>query len=99
MQTRCFTILVVGSLLVTAATAIRAGEGGNRDFDREVAPLLARRCLDCHSGPDPKAASTFRSGTRRRGRQERQGDRSGKARREPALGAGRGRRDAAVIAA
>ncbi len=29
--------------------------GGDRiDFDREVAPLLARRCLDCHSGADPK---------------------------------------------
>lgn len=24
------------------------------DFDRQVAPILARRCLDCHSGPDPK---------------------------------------------
>ena len=24
------------------------------DFDREVAPLLARRCLDCHSGPKPR---------------------------------------------
>lgn len=23
-------------------------------FDREVAPILARRCLDCHSGTDPK---------------------------------------------
>jgi Protein of unknown function (DUF1553)/Protein of unknown function (DUF1549)/Concanavalin A-like lectin/glucanases superfamily/Planctomycete cytochrome C len=25
------------------------------DFDRQVAPLLARRCLDCHSGADAKA--------------------------------------------
>src|SRR6266566_1856092 len=25
-----------------------------RDFDRTVAPLLIRRCLDCHSGPKPK---------------------------------------------
>jgi hypothetical protein len=24
------------------------------DFDTEIAPLLARRCLDCHSGPAPK---------------------------------------------
>jgi len=24
------------------------------DFDRAVAPLLVRRCLDCHSGPKPK---------------------------------------------
>jgi hypothetical protein len=24
------------------------------DFDKQVAPLLARRCLDCHSGAEPK---------------------------------------------
>ncbi len=24
------------------------------DFDRTIAPLLAKRCLDCHSGPDAK---------------------------------------------
>jgi hypothetical protein len=24
------------------------------DFDRTVAPILARRCFDCHSGSDPK---------------------------------------------
>src|SRR5437764_1169122 len=24
------------------------------DFDRDVAPLLVRRCLDCHSGPEAK---------------------------------------------
>jgi len=24
------------------------------DFDRDVAPLLARRCFDCHSGAEPK---------------------------------------------
>lgn len=24
------------------------------DFDREIAPLLAARCLDCHAGPKPK---------------------------------------------
>ena len=35
-------------LLVSRATAAPP------DFDREVAPLLAARCLDCHSGPKPK---------------------------------------------
>jgi Protein of unknown function (DUF1553)/Protein of unknown function (DUF1549)/Planctomycete cytochrome C/Concanavalin A-like lectin/glucanases superfamily len=25
-----------------------------REFDAKVAPILARRCLDCHSGSDPK---------------------------------------------
>ncbi len=24
------------------------------DFDKDVVPVLARRCLDCHSGADPK---------------------------------------------
>ena len=28
--------------------------GHGRDFDAKVAPILARRCLDCHSGSDPK---------------------------------------------
>ncbi|MBY0229821.1 MAG: DUF1549 domain-containing protein, partial [Gemmataceae bacterium] len=26
------------------------------DFQRDIAPLLARRCLECHSGADPKGA-------------------------------------------
>ena len=26
----------------------------SREFDAKVAPILARRCLDCHSGSDPK---------------------------------------------
>jgi hypothetical protein len=29
-------------------------EPRNREFDAVVAPILARRCLDCHSGSDPK---------------------------------------------
>ena len=28
--------------------------GSRTDFDRDVAPVLARRCLECHSGADPK---------------------------------------------
>src|SRR4051794_37615841 len=43
---------LLASLLFLAIPAAR-GEGAP-DFDREVAPLLARRCLDCHSGPAPK---------------------------------------------
>jgi len=31
-----------------------AGAAEASDFDRNVAPILARRCLDCHSGTDPK---------------------------------------------
>ncbi|WP_161625804.1 DUF1553 domain-containing protein [Singulisphaera acidiphila] len=33
------------------------------NFDREVAPILARRCLDCHSGPEPKGGLDLSSRT------------------------------------
>ena len=46
-----------------------ASAQGVIDFDRMVAPLLAERCLDCHSGAKPKGnldltrkTSTFRGG-------------------------------------
>src|SRR5439155_24232980 len=42
-------LLVV--LLLASPAAARAGPP---DFDRDVAPLLAARCLDCHRGPKPK---------------------------------------------
>ena len=35
-------------------TGMRAESADQPDFDRAVAPVLARRCLDCHSGTDPK---------------------------------------------
>ena len=31
-----------------------AGRSHAIDFDRDIAPLLARRCLDCHSGTKPE---------------------------------------------
>jgi hypothetical protein len=40
-------------LLWWVACASASADDGP-DFDREVAPLLASRCLDCHSGPEPK---------------------------------------------
>ena len=46
-------VLAVASLIATAAGPdSRADDAPG--FDAEVAPILARRCLDCHSGPDPK---------------------------------------------
>lgn len=30
------------------------------DFDRQIAPLLARRCLDCHSGEEPEGGLRLR---------------------------------------
>ena len=40
--------------LLAISAAVCAGERPAGDFDQKVAPILARRCLDCHSGPDPK---------------------------------------------
>ncbi|AMV17823.1 DUF1553 domain-containing protein [Planctomyces sp. SH-PL14] len=36
------------------ASGLRAETERAVDFDRDVAPLLSRRCLDCHGGADPK---------------------------------------------
>jgi Protein of unknown function (DUF1553)/Protein of unknown function (DUF1549)/Planctomycete cytochrome C len=48
-------IAVCSSLLLAGAIASADGpEPARTDFDAKVAPILARRCLDCHSGPDPK---------------------------------------------
>ncbi len=33
---------------------IAADEGSIQDFDRHIAPLIAQRCLTCHSGEEPK---------------------------------------------
>ncbi len=44
---RCLAVLLLALLPAT----IRAAPP---DFDRQVAPLLASRCLDCHRGPKPK---------------------------------------------
>ena len=54
---RRFTALTC--LVLAAGMLGRAEEPGRRatvkvDFDRVVAPVLARRCLDCHSGSKPK---------------------------------------------
>src|SRR5262249_42634428 len=45
-------LAMLSKLALSAMLAM--GEGAGIDFDRAVAPLIARRCLDCHSGPDPK---------------------------------------------
>jgi Protein of unknown function (DUF1553)/Protein of unknown function (DUF1549)/Planctomycete cytochrome C len=44
-----FLILAGASI----APAVGPGDAG-REFDASVAPILARRCLDCHSGTDAK---------------------------------------------
>jgi hypothetical protein len=44
---RCFGILLIFLGVASAAAA-------PPDFDVQIAPLLAARCLDCHSGAEPK---------------------------------------------
>src|SRR5205823_5642388 len=52
------TVLSVIVAAVAASGGVRAGGGdggpGAPDFDRTVAPILARRCLGCHVAPEPK---------------------------------------------
>jgi hypothetical protein len=48
-----FTLLVVSVLVCELSLRADKPDAGVA-FDREVAPLLVRRCLDCHSGPVPK---------------------------------------------
>jgi len=47
-----------GSAFILVLGLVLEGEGTDRgsrpDFDRDVAPILAERCLDCHGGPKPK---------------------------------------------
>ena len=45
----CRRIAIVVLLLATSPARAEAP-----DFDTQVAPILARRCLDCHSGAEPK---------------------------------------------
>jgi hypothetical protein len=42
------------SLLLVLVLPVVGGSAEPPDFDRAVAPLLATRCLDCHSGTDAK---------------------------------------------
>ena len=46
------TATILGLAIASALTG-PAGAAAP-DFDGRVAPILARRCLDCHSGPEPK---------------------------------------------
>ncbi len=45
--------LLSAALLATGAGEVAASR--EVDFDRDVLPILAAKCLGCHSGPSPKA--------------------------------------------
>ncbi|WP_152054021.1 DUF1553 domain-containing protein [Tautonia marina] len=47
--------LIVAATLLYGPVAIGQPDAPPAfEFDQSVAPILAARCLDCHSGPDPK---------------------------------------------
>src|SRR3954454_13980174 len=47
-------LLPLACLSIAAAPLARGEDQPAAGFDASVATILARRCLDCHSGPDPK---------------------------------------------
>ena len=64
------------TVLSGSKAAADGARGQTRDFDAKVAPILARRCLDCHSGADPKGKLDLsRRASALRGGEERAGDR------------------------
>jgi hypothetical protein len=53
MNLRCVKTFIGLFILVPLAVSVRADEP-SESFDRTIAPLLASRCLECHSGLEPK---------------------------------------------
>src|SRR5262245_60123782 len=51
LRRRIWCLLIL--FCAISAESIRAAENGP-NFDRQVAPILASRCLECHSGAEPK---------------------------------------------
>ncbi|HIA19206.1 MAG TPA: hypothetical protein EYN70_07280, partial [Planctomycetaceae bacterium] len=47
---RCF----LGLIVLLSPTVVSADETAGEFFDQQVAPLLVRRCLECHNGFDLK---------------------------------------------
>lgn len=51
----CLSMLLAGLLLNRSPESVLAdAPKGKLDFDRDVAPLLASKCLECHSGVGPE---------------------------------------------
>ena len=48
------TLFVLSLVIVASTNFAAAGDEPPVTFDREIAPLLVRRCLDCHSGAEKK---------------------------------------------
>ena len=58
------SLLTIAIVLIGCPTMVRGDDAAARRFDMTVAPILIQRCLECHSGADPKGKldlSTSRS--------------------------------------
>ncbi len=64
-ERRAYANLALCALLVCVALAgeIAADEVALQDFDHHIAPLIAQRCLTCHSGNEPKGKLDLSSRT------------------------------------
>ena len=54
VNVRVGLLVLMGSLLAAFPSFVVAVDEPPVTFDREIAPLLVRRCLDCHSGGEKK---------------------------------------------
>ena len=54
VNVRVGLLVLMGSLLAAFPSFVVAVDEPPVTFDREIAPLLVRRCLDCHSGAEKK---------------------------------------------
>ena len=53
-RSRFFSALLVTTLVIAGAIGLADDKTASEPFDREIAPLLVRRCLDCHNGAEKK---------------------------------------------
>ncbi len=51
---RCLQLFAMGGAIIVAVNLVVAAGEPAVTFDRDIAPLLVRRCLDCHSGAETK---------------------------------------------
>ena len=54
MNRQHWAVELIGSVIALTAGLAVAADEPKQTFDREVAPLLVRRCLDCHNGAEKK---------------------------------------------
>ena len=58
--------LAIAALLLTSSWVFTSPLSAEPDFEKDIAPLLVRRCLECHSSGEKKGEldlSTYQSAT------------------------------------